>query len=242
MSVRILSLVWDNYPGGGTNLLAILALADWSDDTGRCWPSMSSISKKIRLSRSQSQRVVHGLINEGFVKVIGNNEGGAKGASRRYQIVLNRLTGSAHATGSVDATGSAHAQEGSHACADTGSAHATQTVIEPSRTVKKVSSKKNAEITLKQFLDNCKEKSEQAIPEDDPVFAYAESVGLDHEMVSVCWQEFKATYLPKKKRYSDWRKAFNNAVRGNYYGLWFCKEDEPMSWTSKGQQARRAAA
>jgi hypothetical protein len=97
-------------------------------------------------------------------------------------------------------------------------------------------------ITLKQFLEACRENSEQAIPEDDPVFAYAETVGLDREMVSVCWQEFKAAYLPKKKRYSDWRAHFRNAVRGNYYGLWFCKEGEPMAWTSKGQQARRVAA
>lgn len=104
------------------------------------------------------------------------------------------------------------------------------------------SSSSSKTVTLKQFLESCKEKAEQAIPEDDSVFAYAETVGLEREMVAVCWQEFKAAYLPKKKRYSDWRKAFNNAVRGNYYGLWFCKEGEPMSWTSKGQQARRAAA
>lgn len=110
------------------------------------------------------------------------------------------------------------------------------------KSIKPHSSSSSKTVTLKQFLESCKEKAEQAIPEDDSVFAYAETVGLEREMVAVCWQEFKAAYLPKKKRYSDWRKAFNNAVRGNYYGLWFCKEGEPMSWTSKGQQARRAAA
>lgn len=242
MAVRILSLVWDKYPGGGTDLLALLALADWSDDEGRCWPSIASISKKIRLSRSQSQRVVHGLIDEGFVKVIGNNDGGAKGASRKYQIILVRLTGSTHATGSVDATGSTHAPDGSHPCTNRGSAHATQTVIEPSRTVKKVSCSKKSEITLRQFLEFCKASGEQSIPESDPVFEYAETVGLDHEMIAVCWQEFKATYLSAPKTYKDWRAAFRNAVRKNYYKLWFMREGEQAAWTSVGEQARRAAA
>jgi len=242
MSVRILSLVWDNYPGGGTDLLAILALADWSDDTGRCWPSMASISKKIRLSRSQSQRVVHGLIDEGFVKVIGNNDGGAKGASRRYQIILNRLTGSTHATGSVDATGSTHAQDGSHPCTDRGSAHATQTVIEPSRTVKKVSRSKKSEITLKQFLETCKVSGEQTIPENDPVFEYAETVGIDYSMIAICWEEFKAAFLhDESKRQKDWRSHFRNAVRRNWYKLWYLKEGDAPQWTSAGEQARRAA-
>ena len=135
MSIRIMSRVWEFYPGGGTDLLSMLAMADWSDDEGRCYPSMASISKKVRLSRSQAQRVVHGLIQEGFIRVVGNENGGAPGASRQYQIILERLRGSTHATGSVHATGRTHTQEGSHACGETGSAHATQTVNEPSLTV-----------------------------------------------------------------------------------------------------------
>ena len=137
MSIRIMSKVWDFYPGGGTDLLALLALADWSDDEGRCYPSMSAISKKIRLSRSQAQRIVHSLIDADFVRVIGNEFGGAPGASRQYQIILERLTGSTGATGSVHATGRTDAQDGSHGCAETGSTGATQTTIEPSLTTSK---------------------------------------------------------------------------------------------------------
>ena len=132
MSVRILSKVWDGFPGGGTELLALLALADWSDDEGRCFPSINSIAKKTRLSRSQAQRTVHALIKQSYLKVIGNEFGGAPGSSRRYQIIINSLTGSTDATGSVHATGSTHTQEGSHLATETGSAHATLTVIEPS--------------------------------------------------------------------------------------------------------------
>lgn len=138
MSVRVLSKVWDGYPNGGTELLALLALADWSDDEGLCFPSIYSIAKKTRLSRSQAQRTVHALIKQSYLKVIGNEFGGAPGSSRRYQIIVSNLTGSTDATGSAHETGSTHAQEGSHLATQTGSTHATLTVIEPPITIKDI--------------------------------------------------------------------------------------------------------
>src|SRR3569623_1789417 len=72
MSVKALSLVWESFPAGGAELLAMLALADWSDDEGRCWPAMAAIARKTRLSRSQAQRIVHQLIADGFLSVTGN--------------------------------------------------------------------------------------------------------------------------------------------------------------------------
>lgn len=250
MAVRVLSLVWDGFPGGGSELLAMLALADWSDDNGRCYPSIAAISRKVRLSKSQTQRVVHGLIDDGYLKVTANALGGSPTQTRNYRIIFDRLTGSAHATGSVDATGRTHAAEGSHPCGGRGSAHATQTVSEPSTTVRvdaqalssstrKVKSK---ELTLSQFLEDCKAKNEKAIPETDPVIAYAEKVGINDEMLAVAWSEFKAAYLTADKRYKDWRQTFGNAVRRNWYKLWFIAEGQPAAWTTAGEQARRAAA
>lgn len=34
MSVRVMALVWDKFPAGGTDLLAMLAMADWGNDHG----------------------------------------------------------------------------------------------------------------------------------------------------------------------------------------------------------------
>ncbi|WP_382253451.1 helix-turn-helix domain-containing protein [Hydrogenophaga bisanensis] len=104
MSIKVMNLVWDHYPAGGSELLALLALADWSNDTGVCFPSMAAIATKTRLSRSQAQRVVHGLINDGFVSVLENSMGGAPGMTRRYRLNIEKLTGSAGATGRMDAT------------------------------------------------------------------------------------------------------------------------------------------
>ena len=147
MSIAVMARVWKDYPGvGGSELLALLALADWSDDDGRCWPAMNSIAAKTRLSRSQAQRVVHGLIADGYLFVIGNADGGKPGATRQYQINLDAMTGRMDATptgrtdamGSANATGRTHAQDGSYGRAETGRTDATQTIIktinEPSTT------------------------------------------------------------------------------------------------------------
>lgn len=136
MSVRVLAQVWDGYPGGGSELLALLALADWSDDEGRCYPSVAAIAFKTRLSRSQAQRVMHNLIGSGFVSVEGNENGGRPGSTRRYRINLQKMKaerGRADETGSARATGRTDAQEGPHSCAERGRTDATQTVSEPSK-------------------------------------------------------------------------------------------------------------
>jgi len=100
MAVRVIARVWDGFPGGGSELLALLALADWSDDDGRCWPSMASIARKIRLSPDQARRVVHKLIDGNFVRVTAGNGGGR--ISRRYQINLDALSPGSDATPGVD--------------------------------------------------------------------------------------------------------------------------------------------
>ncbi|MGB3426142.1 MAG: helix-turn-helix domain-containing protein [Castellaniella sp.] len=261
MSIAVMARVWADYPGGGgSELLTLLALADWSDDAGRCWPSVAAIAGKARLSRSQTQRVVHGLIEGGFLRITGNETGGKPGSTRQYQINLAALTGRMDATptgrtgatGRVDATGSTHAQEGSHGCAKTGSTHATQTTIEPSRTTNtreqapapspSPAKKKSETTTLKTFLEACNASGEKTIPDEDPIFDYADQVGIDLEMLEVAWGEFKARYLPTAKRQKDWRAHFRNAVRRNWYGLWFLKAGDPARWTTAGEQARRAAA
>src|SRR3569623_593310 len=86
MSVKALSLVWESFPAGGSELLAMLAMADRSADEGRCWPSMASIARNTRLSRSQAQRIVHQLIADGFLSVTGNETGGAPDSTRQYKI------------------------------------------------------------------------------------------------------------------------------------------------------------
>lgn len=95
-------------------------------------------------------------------------------------------------------------------------------------------------VSLKTFLAERKAKGEKAIPDDDPVFAYAEQVGIPLEFLNLQWREFRERYTEKgSKRYIDWRRHFRNSVRGNWFHLWFLKADGTCALTTQGEQARR---
>ncbi|WP_439671453.1 helix-turn-helix domain-containing protein [Cupriavidus necator] len=210
-----MTLVWDGFPGSGSELLAMLALADWSDDDGRCFPSMSAIATKTRLSRSQAQRIVHGLIDGGFVEVLGNVFGGPPGATRQYRIVRSSLTGRMGATGSADATGRTHAQDGPRGCAETGRMGATQTVIEPSITVRDTSAIQKKARTAKS------KAAKTAIPDgfgiSENVRKWAQAKG--HARLEEHLEHFIGTAKANAYQYADWDAAFMNAVRNDWARL-----------------------
>lgn len=134
MSIKVSSLVWDKFPRGGSEMLCMLAMADWSNDKGgSIHPSIGALARKMRVSESQARRTLHKLIDEGFISVVGNEFGGAPGSTRQYVIHLDRIdTGSTDATPSVDARASMDAQRRVAPMRKTGSTDATQSVIEPS--------------------------------------------------------------------------------------------------------------
>jgi hypothetical protein len=206
MAVRILSLVWDQFPGGGSDLLALLALADWSDDNGRCYPSMNAIARKTRLSRSQAQRVVHRLIKDGYLQVTANALGGSPKQTCNYRIVLSHLSGRADATatGSANATGRTDAAEGSHGCGDRGSAHATQTVSEPSTTVRRTPGVRKTVIP-----------ADFEISERVKKWASEKGFGQIDEHLDA----FKRKCQAKGYTYADWEAAFMEAVREDWASL-----------------------
>lgn len=213
MSIRVMSRVWDHYPGKGSDLLAMLALADWSDDDGRCYPSVSALAKKIRLKERQTQNAVRSLIEQGYVAVIGNEAGGAPGMTRRYRVAIERLTGAAECT---------------------------QTVNEPSVVIStQRARKKSKALPLTDWLAQVAAAGEKAIPDDDPVRSYAAKAGIPDDFLLLAWVEFKARYSePDAKTYTDWRQVFRNAVRGNWLKLWFVKDGQ-YQLTTAGQQAQQ---
>jgi len=102
-----------------------------------------------------------------------------------------------------------------------------------------VPSKRSGPIEIKTFLENCKLNTEKPIPENDPVFAYAEETGIPHEFLRLAWREFVERSSDSGKRYRDWRKAFRNCIRGNWYKLWWCRPDGDYELTTTGVQAQR---
>lgn len=94
-------------------------------------------------------------------------------------------------------------------------------------------------ISLNAWLEKIKTENLKAIPDDDPIFSYAEDAGIPNDWLRLCWIEFRTEFSENGKRQKDWRAHFRNFVRKNYYKLWWLDSGQ-YQLTSRGQQAMAA--
>lgn len=92
-------------------------------------------------------------------------------------------------------------------------------------------------VGINSFLETCKQSGELPVPEDDPVFGYADKVGIPVEYLRLTWREFVDRNRETGKRYKDWRMAFRKCVRSNWYKIWFISPDGSVSLTTNGMAA-----
>jgi hypothetical protein len=92
-----MTLAWD-FPVPPTKKLVLLAMCDWANDAGYCFPSMATVARRTCISKRQCQRIMGELIAGELIAVVANLQGGA--GSRRYQINVDALRkGSSFGTG-----------------------------------------------------------------------------------------------------------------------------------------------
>lgn len=56
-----MSRIWGHSHATGSQLLVLLAIADFADDHGKAWPSVPTLAKKARISERHTQRVIKQL-------------------------------------------------------------------------------------------------------------------------------------------------------------------------------------
>lgn len=66
-----MSAVWDSGQYDGGALLVLLAMADYADDKHECWPSVSALARKSRLSDRQVNRILRQLRDDGAITPTG---------------------------------------------------------------------------------------------------------------------------------------------------------------------------
>lgn len=89
MSVRIMAEVFDRYPGGGTELLLALAIADHAHDDGtNVYPSVKRLAEKTRQSERSVQYHLRKMEETGWLLLVREAVGGRGGAGmpREYRI------------------------------------------------------------------------------------------------------------------------------------------------------------
>lgn len=67
MSIRIMTNVWERSDINPTQKLVLLALADWANDEGLCWPSINRLASKTGIAGRSVQRVIRQLEDLGLV-------------------------------------------------------------------------------------------------------------------------------------------------------------------------------
>lgn len=88
MSVRCLTHVFEKSGHAGSDLLMLLALADYSDDDGNSYPAVPTLARKCRMTSRNANYILKALQDSGELRVLKNQ--GPKGTNR-YRILLSQL-------------------------------------------------------------------------------------------------------------------------------------------------------
>ena len=92
MSIKVMTYVWDGFPAAGSELLAMLALADWCDDRGgSLYPSIKAVGDKARVGEKHARNILHKFMDGHYLAVVGNHFGGKPGTTREYRLNVRKL-------------------------------------------------------------------------------------------------------------------------------------------------------
>lgn len=85
MSITVATRVWKNSRQRGTMKLLLLALAEFANNDGVCWPSVGKLANYINETERNTRLLIRRLINEGELVTV---PGGGRGNTTRYGIAI----------------------------------------------------------------------------------------------------------------------------------------------------------
>lgn len=85
MSIKVMTWVWANSPYSGERLLLHLALADFANDEGICFPSHSTLAKKARCSTGWVAQTIKQMQKDALIEIV-EPAGMGRGKVGRYRL------------------------------------------------------------------------------------------------------------------------------------------------------------
>jgi hypothetical protein len=87
-----MAAVWERSAHSGSELLMLLAIADFSDDDGRAYPSVSTLAAKCRTAPRYAMKLLEALSASGELE-IRKNQGpmGRGGRTNLYRVAVERM-------------------------------------------------------------------------------------------------------------------------------------------------------
>lgn len=89
MSILVMSAVWKHAPVEQGPLLVLLALADFADDDGWCFPAVDTLAAKSRMAGRSVQRAIRAMQEAGYLQVEAN---AGPGGANRYRVDVAALS------------------------------------------------------------------------------------------------------------------------------------------------------
>ena len=89
MSVRWITVVWEKSPYKGERLLLHLALADYANDEGTCFPSQRTLAHKARCSQNFVRVCLNQMVEDGYLAV--QKEANGRGRTATYLLKTPHL-------------------------------------------------------------------------------------------------------------------------------------------------------
>ena len=91
MSIALMSMAWQTALPVNQKA-ALLAMCDWANDDGASLhPSIYAVAERLTCSERTAQRMLKDLVDERWLAVVGNLNGGKPGATRHYRINVRKL-------------------------------------------------------------------------------------------------------------------------------------------------------
>jgi hypothetical protein len=159
MSIEVTSAVWKHSRQKSGGLLVLLALADYTNAEGVAWPAISTLARKVRMSKRNVQRWVRVLEKAGEVEVRPNQ--GRKG-SNIYRIRIPEVGPKTPDTGDTGAAGGA---KGVSSTSPKGDVSVAQSVSEPSLEGTPIVPKGDETDFWIQLCFNCFEQRSRPLPQ-----------------------------------------------------------------------------
>lgn len=234
MSIKFLAYAFDARVNNPLRKLVLLKLCDNANDDGECWPSFQHIADQCEISRSSAIRHIHSLIEDGYLSSEARFKNGDQ-TSNMYLISKSKLLSSIAGTG-VTVTPPLVSE-----CTPPSVTVTPRTVIETSIVISNVTpikkSSKKSDMTFSEWAESLRCRGESLIPSDSSIFDYTERMGIPEDFLSLAWNVFTEYYTTDNlKKYSDWRKVFGNAVKGDWLKLWAFNQSGVCYLTTKGKQ------
>jgi len=93
-TVSVKAMTWAfEQPLSGNEKVVLLALADFADDDGTCWPSIDRIAEKAYISRSTVIRILKSLADEDYIFSMARTDDNGRQKANRYGLKMQQDEG-----------------------------------------------------------------------------------------------------------------------------------------------------